>query len=238
MAIVRVQGTGVRRVSNETAPTKAFGSNVTAGNHIIVLVEGWSNPAWQAGDVTDSLGNTYQLAIAKNDFNVNDCAIYYAENITGGACTLTVNPAAVAGWYGAYAAVEHSGLLTSGSLDKTQTNADSARPVSTGSTGTLTQANEVVAAVMTIAATQTTMTIDNAGFTEEFEELDFSGHNPGEGDSKIVAATTAVNVSWTISPTDAVWSACIATFKGVDAGGGGAGSIPRVMYHLRQQGIA
>lgn len=95
MAITLVQ-TQVGTASAGSAATAAFGSNVTAGNLIVVFI---SHLIAAAGTftVTDGLGNTYVEAVrsaSAGTFGLScKCSIWYAYNISGGACTVTVSNA-------------------------------------------------------------------------------------------------------------------------------------------------
>lgn len=72
-----------------------FQSNVTAGNSIIVSIR--DNQSGQSiVSVTDSLGNTYSLAKSAT-WSFGGCWIYAAHNITGGACSVTVDFGATPG---------------------------------------------------------------------------------------------------------------------------------------------
>src|SRR3989304_1598661 len=83
----RIQATGITSSGSVTTLAKAFASNVTAGNLIVVAVTK-DAAADTIQTPTDSLGNTYALAV-KSNYNTSNY-IFYAMNITGGACTVTV----------------------------------------------------------------------------------------------------------------------------------------------------
>lgn len=69
---------------------KAFGSNNTAGNSIVVVC-GCGNGT--AMTVADSAGNTYTQAVTAPNSTTFEAAIFYAVNIVGGANTVTVTNA-------------------------------------------------------------------------------------------------------------------------------------------------
>lgn len=85
--------------------TRTFGSNVTAGNTIIVAISTASggSPAVQVGSLTDSLGNNYQLLESVTGANGTGAGgilqtwVYMATNIIGGADTITINMSASPG---------------------------------------------------------------------------------------------------------------------------------------------
>jgi hypothetical protein len=82
--------TPVYNSSSASVVTSAtFGSNVTAGNLIFVVVM-VVNPG--SFTVTDNLGNTYTLIQDEGfhtPFNDQHAQCYYAKNVAGGACTVT-----------------------------------------------------------------------------------------------------------------------------------------------------
>src|SRR5205814_6899173 len=69
----------------------AFSTNNTAGNFIAVTIRAGS--PGQVFTVKDSGGNSYQKAIQINNGTDDTLAIYYAQNIVGGANTVTVSDA-------------------------------------------------------------------------------------------------------------------------------------------------
>lgn len=62
----------------------------TAGNLNVIII-GWNNITSNISSVTDSAGNTYQIAAPTTRGNTLSQAIYYAKNIKAGANTVTVN---------------------------------------------------------------------------------------------------------------------------------------------------
>jgi len=89
-------------------------SNVTAGNRLVVLTKLSNDFTPAAGQVTDSLGNTYTLdwseaaAAAAGVAALADYAVFSTVSGSTGACTVTFNPA-VSGRI-AIAVREYSGL--------------------------------------------------------------------------------------------------------------------------------
>src|SRR2546428_3100412 len=87
----------VQRTSNYSSPavttlSKAFNSNNTAGNFIVVWTR-WNSSATINFDasVSDSAGNAYQsLSPLQNASAGFKGQIFYARNIVGGANTVTV----------------------------------------------------------------------------------------------------------------------------------------------------
>ena len=70
--------------------TSGSGSfTATAGNLIVLGIAKGLAGAWVTP--TDSLGNTYTLMAAGG--TDNDASLYYAKNIAGGSCTITLSSA-------------------------------------------------------------------------------------------------------------------------------------------------
>src|SRR5260370_18779136 len=108
-----------RDAGTTTSSSRAFASPNTGGNWIAICVRAGSSSA-QVFTVADSNGNTYhsafQLGIAANPITF---AIFYAENVKGGANTITVSDTVSAPFR--FAILEYSGVATSNSLDVTIT---------------------------------------------------------------------------------------------------------------------
>ena len=76
--------------TNQTTVATAFGQTQTAGNLNVVVV-GWNNATSNITSLTDSHGNTYQLAApTTRSGGAISQAVYYAKNITAGANTVSV----------------------------------------------------------------------------------------------------------------------------------------------------
>src|SRR6267142_6461731 len=113
--ITLLQHTG-KDAGTTTSSTLAFSAANTAGNFIGVAIRaGLSN---QVFTVTDSRGNTYRKAVQFNVTldapNGHTTAIYYAENISGGANTVTVANSRSGTLR--FAIAEYSGIATANSL--------------------------------------------------------------------------------------------------------------------------
>lgn len=92
MASSLVQALVANGGSPVTSLATAFGSNVTAGSRIIVATYVGAAVAHTDGMVTDTLSNSYT-----KDFEfasaAGDLCFYSAPSPSGGACTVTYNPA-------------------------------------------------------------------------------------------------------------------------------------------------
>ena len=112
--IALVQHKGID-AGTTTTSTLSFASPNTAGNFIAVVIRGGLSNS-QIFTVKDSNSNIYKQAkqIGSSGSAVTS-AIYYAENIAGGANTITVTMT-VSGPL-RFAILEYSGVATSNSLD-------------------------------------------------------------------------------------------------------------------------
>ncbi len=90
MATAFVQSKLTRQTGSSTTVAVTFTSNVTAGNLIRVMAS-WDGGIGVLSGIADSLGNTYTAVDNLSDGgNPNHYATWYAKNIAGGACTVTV----------------------------------------------------------------------------------------------------------------------------------------------------
>jgi galactose oxidase-like protein/PKD domain-containing protein len=116
-----------------TSSQLAFAANNTPGNWIGVAVR--SGKSGQTFTVSDSRGNAYHPAVQFNqtlDSPLGETlALFYAENIAGGANTITISQSASATLR--FAIVEYSGVATTSSLDVTAAAQGSGTSLSSGS---------------------------------------------------------------------------------------------------------
>jgi hypothetical protein len=198
-----------------TATTLAFSAKNTAGHWIAVCVR--AGALNEAITVSDSTGNTYKKAL--QSYQTSDgftYAIFYAENISGGANAIRIEDT-IRGTL-RVAILEYSGVATSGSLDATATaQGSSASPVS-GDAKTTANGDLLLGAIMT--ADPETFTAGTGYKTEESA--------PAEPGTKLVVEdqiqTTAGEAAAgaTLGGAD-LWAAGLAAFK---AAGGGVGAQP------------
>jgi hypothetical protein len=97
-----------------TSSTLAFPSSNTAGHFIAVVIR--AGKTGQLFTVTDSQKNTYRKAMQFNEtIDSTTLGIFYAENIAGGANTITVSDT-ISGTM-RFAILEYSGVAIANSLD-------------------------------------------------------------------------------------------------------------------------
>lgn len=177
--------------------TFAFLSNVTAGN--LITVSAW-HPSADDFTPTDSLSNTYTLALKRNaaaswSASAGWIYIFYAYNITGGACTITCNATGFT-----YLTIgEYSGSTTADPLDITNGADGSGLTPSVTLTGC--QANDLLIGAYAGGAT---MLLPGTGFTERRNSTAVNAEaseddiDSGAAGNPVVDMTLSSSVGWHI----------------------------------------
>jgi len=201
-----------------TSSTLGFGATNTTGNFIVVCIR--AGALNELITVSDTRANIYRKAIQFNQTADGITgAIFYAENIGGGANTVIVSDN-ISGTL-RFAILEYSGVATAASLDVATaaqghgTSASSAPSVNTTANGDL------------LIGTMMTGNNDNftAGAGYKIEES-----APGQGNAKLIVEDQIQSISGgatataTIGSTDD-WAAGLAAFK---AGNGTGGTAPTI----------
>src|SRR5438105_778701 len=97
MALAHVQGTGIQSTGSVTSLSKAFASDVTAGNLLAVGIIGNKSATAPTFTGTPPAGNsnTFAQAVTNPSPSATSRAdIWYAKNSNAGATTITVTPSA------------------------------------------------------------------------------------------------------------------------------------------------
>jgi hypothetical protein len=179
----------------------------TAGNLLVAAVY------WNGSDVvsiSDTLGNTWNsVPVEDNSTTLSDVRIFYAQNIKGGANTITVNqPVSV---YIGFYLIEYSGVATAGALD----TANGKVPLAAShvaDTGNLTTSGcrDLVVAVFADSWGTGTMT-PGSGWISRGTDFNFYSlvvdNLPGG------TGTFDPNAGLAGANSDAAWSATAAAFK-------------------------
>jgi hypothetical protein len=176
----------------------SFPGAQTAGDLNIVVV-GWNDTTARVSTVTDSAGNTYNLAIGPTLGTGVAQSIYYASNIKAGPNTVTVkfNQAAA---YPDIRILEYKGLST---LDVTKGAAGSGATANSGA-ATTTTANELIFGADTIS---TGTVAAGASFTARI----ITSPDSDLAEDRIVTATGSYSATATLS--SGAWVMQMVTFK-------------------------
>ncbi|MGC2230440.1 MAG: hypothetical protein WBA09_02985, partial [Candidatus Acidiferrum sp.] len=161
---------------------------------------GWNDTTATVQSVTDSVGNTYNLAIGPTSGTALRQSIYYASNISGGTNTVTVTFSQAAA-YPDIRILEYKGVTT---LDVTAGASGSSTTPNSGS-ATTTAANELIFGADTIF---TTTAAAGSGFTSRI----ITSPDSDLVEDKIVSATGANSATATLS-SSGPWVMQMVTFK-------------------------
>ncbi len=232
-AITRVQFKSIDCGATSTcAPT--FTSNVTAGNSIIVAVSAYYGGAGNNGrpwTVSDTRSSTWNTAYSSGDGEYPTMSIFYADNITGGADTVTVTAGVATYWD--VTVVEYSGLLSSGSLDTSH-----ADQLGSGSSGTTYNSGNLATAqaselLFGLNHCYSVVTATPDSPWNIIENLVAISSTHMDTQDQIVSSTGnyadsgTFNVSCSLLDSGSPHPFVIASFKAA-AGGGGAVAVPTV----------
>ena len=196
--------------TNQSSVAVTYTGAQTAGNTNIVAI-GWNNATSNITSVTDSAGNTYQLAVPTARGSGVSQAIYYAKNIKAAAAgtntvTATFNTATP---YVDVRALEYSGLDPVNPFD-----------VGASASGTGTSANSG-----TVTTTAANALIFGAGITTggfstagtNFTTRIITVPDADIAQDRIVTAAGAYSAT---APVSGAWVMQVATFKAAGAAGG------------------
>src|SRR4029077_1774500 len=196
-----------------------FPLNNTPGNWIAVCIRaGAMNETFT---VSDSNHNTYHKAIQFTETgDGNTIGIFYAENIAGGANTVTVSDTIADTLR--IVILEYSGVATSGSLDTGAVAVTQGNSASPNSGRVVTTANGDVLLGRIMTGSTATYT---AGSGYQIEET-----VPAKPNTKMIvedqiqAASGTGSAGATLAAAD-LWAAGVAAFKSAGVGGGTAPAI-------------
>jgi hypothetical protein len=203
LALVQHAGTDA---GYTTSSSLAFPSANTAGNWIGVAIR--AGQVGQAFTVTDTRGNTYRRAVQLDEtVDRTTVAIFYAENIAGGANTVTVADTLTGGTL-RFAILEYAGVATSNSLDASAAAQGTSATPNSG-TATTTSNGDLVIGVLSTAEPATF----TAGSGYVIQE-----RVPGSPNTKLIvedlqqATAGPVSGSGTLNSLD-IWGALVAAFR-------------------------
>ena len=188
-----------------TSASLSFKSPNTAGNWIGVAVRGGAMN--EVFSIHDSRGNVYRKAFQLNQTGHAEClALFYAENISGGANTITVSDSIFQTLR--FSILEYSGVATSSSLDASASAQGSGTAPSSGATTTTANGDLLLGVVMTGDADSFAA---GSGYTlEESVPAEPAAKLITEDQIQTIAGTAAASVSLTGTQP---WAAGVAAFK-------------------------
>jgi hypothetical protein len=192
-----------------TVPVAYVNPQIAGDTNIVVV--GWNDTTASVQSVTDSVGNSYALAVGPTQTTGLTQAIYYAKNVIGGNNTVTVRFKSSA-TFADVRILEYSGLDPVSPLDVTAAAVGNSALSSSGSV-TTTVANELLFAA-NVVATGTTQS------TSPFVVRIITSPDGDVAQDAIVSATGSFNASASLS-SPGPWVMQLAAFKGVSAQGSG-----------------
>jgi hypothetical protein len=218
MAIAFVQSRSLQ-ANASVSVALAYTSNVTAGS---LLVIGGSNfgRTFDAGSCTDSRSQTYTRDVTEavdTGFGNIVVGVYSTPNAAAGATTVTLTATGTTDDI-TIAIHEYSGMATSSPADQSSaTGTGTSATHASGTTGTTTQADELVFLVDTHFGNAATVTA-GSGYSLRESQTAVSDM-PIATEDKIVASTGTQSGSFTWD--NALYDCAIVTYKGASAAVGG-----------------
>jgi hypothetical protein len=194
-----------------TSSPLAFAANTTAGNWIGVAIR--AGQTGQTFTVTDNRGNVYRKAVQLNETtDVTTLAIYYAENITGGATTVTVADTLSGGTL-RFAILEYAGIAQTSSFDAAAAAQGSSSSPSSGA-ATTTAAGDLVIAVLSSANARTFTA--GTGWTIQ-DRVPAAPNTKLAVEDQIKTTAGQATATATLSSSD-IWGAAVAAFRAAASG--------------------
>jgi len=206
-AITYVQGSYALNLNVNSLATTYLQAQLAGDLNVVAVA--WDDPTAHVNSVTDSIGNTYTLAVGPTSSGgIYTQSIYYAKNIAAaGALANTVTVAFNVNVDPDVRIAEYSGLDPTTPLDKTASAAGSGTTASAGPV-TTTSANEVIVGAAYFAGLSTGA---GSGYTLRLQ----SDPELNMLEDQIVSSIAAYSAT---APQDAsdLWVMSMATFRAAD----------------------
>jgi hypothetical protein len=204
--------------ANGTTEAVTFDSNVTAGNLIFCTFTMDGAGTTGIDSLTDSLGNTYtQIALIKDTTAGQVYGFYYAKNILGGACTVTVDYTTTESLsFRRIAVVEYSGCDTTAPFDQSGNTPHDV--TATGTDGVVSPSITPTANGCLIVGAFGNSSGGNptiaagTNFTEDVETATTTGADI-EVESLTQGTAAAISATWTVSIASQNCTEFVASFK-------------------------
>lgn len=219
MTITRVagQGGGVS-IDNATSGTKAFASNITSGNRIVVALSAYSPSADlpAVGDCTKSAGTatigSFTLDVVTDrdaGGGVHFYTAIWSAQVTGtGSCTIQVAGRPAASYF-LIGIQEYNSNL--GNVIVAGATGNSGINTAADSGNLSSQGNGVFFGVMQYSSGGLITITPDAAFSQVYEEEDGSLHSTGSFIDRIVSTAITDSASWT-APTNDDWAASVVLY--------------------------
>jgi hypothetical protein len=183
----------------------AFPSANTTGNWLAVAIR--AGNVGQTFTVTDTRANTYRRAVQLDDtIDQNTVAIFYAENVAGGANTVTVSDSLTGGTL-RFAIFEYAGIAATNSLDAVAATQGTGTSPNSGAAMTTTSGDLALGMISTANPAIVTA---GSSFTIQ-EQVPASPNAKLVIEDQILATAGLIGAGASLASSD-VWSASVATF--------------------------
>jgi len=194
--------------STQTTNSLAFANSTTAGNFIAVVIRG-SGSSSQVFTVTDSSGNTYHQAFSVGlTSSLETFAIFYAENVKGGADKISVTQSVLGTLR--FAILEYSGVATSNSLDGTATAQGNNTSPNSGNLTTTANGDLLLAIIITKNSGTYTA---SGGYNIE-ETIQPAPNTKIVAEDQLQSAAGSVSAGVSLGVSD-IWGAGLAAFRSI-----------------------
>lgn len=230
MTITFIQGSGTATANSSTG-ARAYASNVTSGNKIVVIAIRYAaddNDPFVAGDCaktagTSTIGTVALLAEENISYNGTQFINVgqWAADVTGtGSLTVTVTGTAANYWNVVGTEIHTDGTWDAGYLEDTIINATASDNTNAASGDATSAGNAIFIGGLSTVGGGPAMTITEDGaYTLIFEQNDDDSFGAGSAIYKIVASGNTDSFDWTIS-NNSGWVTVGVVIKDVAAGGG------------------
>lgn len=207
--------------------SKAFGSNNTGGNKLIVLAA-ISNSSITLSTPTDTRGNTYAVVATELDAgSFYGWRCWVVESCAAGANTVTVNNTSFSN--SLLFIYEVSGLAATSSFDKkVTTKSDSGSSPTSGSI-TVTNSNELILGVGLNSSSAAVVFASGSGYSNLQQPGNSNGLN-GALEEKIISGGGSNSATFTLTTNNGLTMTTLLSFSDTTI----VNSIPNRQYIMRQ----
>lgn len=204
--------------TNVNSVTLAFPGNVTAGNALVVGGGNWANPQDATIAVSDTRSTSYNTHNQTISGRGTTAFLAWGTAPTGGACTVTVNPAGTNGW-GSFTINEYQAADTIGVDATFESTTGSSTSPSDSITNTVNDG--LLLGVMAPDDTHfpnPSYTIGTPTDWTQVGEDESTANNAHHLAHRITTTSGTYTPTWSLSPS-ANWAVILVALKEVAAGG-------------------